>query len=81
MAFENQQNLDLNDQGGRDVPSRGGGKLGCAITGMGPLLLDRKCEYRMNAGHITSMPVSRQKNEMAFDSQQDLDLDDQGGRI
>jgi hypothetical protein len=35
MAFENQQNLKFDDQGGNGAPPSGCGKLGCANIEMG----------------------------------------------
>jgi hypothetical protein len=58
MGLENQRNLELDDQGGYDVPPSGCGKLGCGNVDMGPLGFLTRCEYSSNGGH-SSLPLSR----------------------
>ena len=44
MDFKNKQNLELDDQGGNNVPPSGGNKLSQPNLEMGPLGFPRKCE-------------------------------------
>jgi hypothetical protein len=63
MDFKNKQNLELDDQGGNEVPPSGWDKLGWPNPEMGPLGFPRICEPWLNADHHSSMPFSWQKTD------------------